>query len=178
MRRLLLLPVLALALTACAADPEATLRGDVEDVVLAANSNDADGVRDAVDDLLSTIREQVGSGELPPQRGRELRELALAVQASAGALDPEPSPEPSPSTEPSPSEEPSPSPEPSPSEEPSPSPEPSPSEEPSPEPSPEESDEPSITDPLSPSPAAAQSSPAAAQSSPAAASPSASAVQG
>ncbi len=176
MRRLALAVTTALMLTGCAADPTSTLRGDVSDVIVRANSNDAAGVRSAVDQLLNTIREQVGSGDLTQPRGAQLRELALAVQAAAGSLDPvapseAPSPAPKPSVEPSPSPSPSasPSPEPSPSEEPSPPP-PEPSPEPSPEPEP--SDEPIVV--ISPSPIAqVQESPAAQRSPTASSSPTA-----
>lgn len=162
MRRLLLLPALALALTACSSSPESTLRGDVEDVIAAANSNDGEGVRLAVDDLLGTIREQVANNELDDQDAARLRELALAVQQNAGLLDPAaPSPSPTPSEQ-EPSEEPSPTP----SEEPS----PTPSEEPSPSPTEEEeeeepSPEPSLPNPLEPSPSA-EPSPAGVAASP------------
>lgn len=167
MRRLALAVAAALVLSGCAADPTSTLRGDVSDVIARANSNDAGAVRSAVDQLLNTIREQVGSGDLTTAKGAELRKLALAVQAAAGALDPvapseAPSITPEPSVEPSPSQEPSPEPEPSPSEEPSPEPEPSQD----PSPSPEPSDDPIVVISPGPSPPAAQvqQSPAAQRS--------------
>jgi len=151
-RRLLLTPLLVLAVSGCAADPAATLRGNVEDVIGAANGRDAVGVRSAVGDLIATINEQRAQGDLSTARAAELRELALAVQQGAGALTPSPSPSPVPSPSPSPS----PSPRPSPS--PSPSPSPEPTEEPSPSPTPEEVPQESpqsVPDPTLPSPAAA-----------------------
>ena len=130
-----LVPVAALVLTGCSAEPRAELRSDVEAITLAANDRDADALREEVEDLLSTIRSQIGSGELDRAEGERLRVIALRIADQAGLLEPEPSPEPSPS----PTEE-SPSPSPSPTEE-SPSPEPSPTEE-----EPEESPEPEPTE--------------------------------
>ena len=175
MRRGLGVALLALALTTgCAADPSATLRGDVEDVIGAANGNDAGAVRSAVDDLVATISEQLAEGDLTTGQAAELRELALAVQRGADALEPSPSPSPlpsptrapSPSPEPSPS--PSPSPEPSPSPSPEPEPEPSPTEEPSPPPEPPQESPPTVLGPVlsSPSPARATQPTPAAQSQP------------
>ena len=155
MRRLLLVPALALALSGCATDPASTLTDDVRDVVVAANGNDAAGVRRSVDALLGTISGQVASRDLTRARGAELRELALAVQRGAASLDaPPPSPAPTVVEQPSPP--------PSPSPEPSPSPSPSPSPEPTQAPPPPPSSAPTIEVPSvpSPSPAAVQSSPA------------------
>ena len=59
--RLLALPLGLLLLTGCASSPEAEVREDVRAVLAAANDEDADAVRTAVDDLLSTLRTQVGS---------------------------------------------------------------------------------------------------------------------
>lgn len=149
-----LVPVAALVLTGCSGEPRAELRSDVEAITLAANDGDADAVREEVEDLLSTIRSQIGSGELDRAEGERLRAIALRIAEQAGLLEPEPSPSPSPS----PTEE-SPSPSPSPTEE-SPSPEPSPTEEEEPEESPEP--EPTETEPsplLEISPAAGEPSP-------------------
>ena len=181
MRRLALVLACSLALAGCSASPDASLRGDVESVIVNANNKDSTAVRTAVDQLLNTIREQVGSGDLTRTRGAQLRELALAVQAAAGSLDPvAPSESPSPESSPSPSVEPSVSPEPSPE----PSPERSPSREPSPAPAPSEepsppsvpSDQPIVVNPLSPEPSPAQQvqqSPAAQRSAAASSSPTA-----
>lgn len=161
MRPLWLVPALALALTGCSTvDPRAELRGAVESITLAANDGDADAVRDAVEELLSTIRRQVVENDLSREEGEALRAIALRVAENAGLLDPVPSPSP---TEEEPTEEPSPTAEPSPTEEPSPSPEPSPTEEPSP--SEEPSPEPSPILEISPAGSQSSSSPAAAQSS-------------
>lgn len=163
MRALLLAPVAALVLTGCStADPQAELRGDVESVTLAANDGDAGGVRDAVEELLSTIRRQVVANELSREKGEALRAIALRIAENAGLLDPEPSP--SPTEEPSPTEAASPTEEPSPTEESSPTPEPSPTEElPVEEPSPTE--EPSPILEISPASTGSSPSPAAAQAS-------------
>ena len=88
MRRFLVVPLLALALAGCAADPSATLRGDVEAVIGAANGNDAGAVHSAVDSLIATISEQRAANDLTTGRAAELRELALAVQRGADALEP------------------------------------------------------------------------------------------
>ncbi len=134
MRALWLVPALALTLTACSGAPSDELRGDVEAVTLAANDGSAQGVRDAVQELLSTLRAQVASGELDRTKAERLRELALRIEKSAVLLeDVEPSPAPAaPSPEPEPTREPEPTPEPEPTEE-----EPEPTAEPEPEPEPE-----------------------------------------
>lgn len=157
MRRLLLVPLLAMVLSGCATDPVTQIRDDVEAVIVAANGSDAAGVRRAVDDLLRTVSEQRSSRELTAEKADELTRLAQAVSQQAGALDPAaPSPSPSASPPPSPSPEPppSPSPPPPPSPSPSPSPEPEPEEPPVEEPPPSPSPSPVVT-PVEPSPAAA-----------------------
>ena len=171
MRRLaVVLPIGALLLTGCSAEPRAQLRGDVEAITLAANDRDADAVREEVEDLLSTLRAQVANNEIDRAKAERLRAIALRIAESAGVLEPEPSPSPvpSPTAEESPSPSPSPSPEPSPTEEPSPSPEPSPTEDDEPA---EESPEPILeispaASESSPSPAAARSPAASPQPSP------------
>ena len=155
----------SLVLTGCSGEPRAQLRGDVEAITLAANDRDADAVREEVEDLLSTIRSQIASGELDRAEGERLRTIALRIAEGAALLEPEQAPSPSPSPEET-EEEPTPSPSPEPSEEDSPSPEPSPS--PTPEETeeePEESPEPVIeispvtSEEESASPAAARSTP-------------------
>lgn len=166
MRALWLVPALALTLTACGSNPASELRADVEAVTLAANDRSAAGVRDAVDELLATIRAQVASNELDRAEGERLRAIALRIAEQAGLLEPSPSPspveeqteEPSPEPEPSP-EEPSPEPEPSPEEEEE-EPEPSPQEQ---EPEPEQSVE-VVVPPVEESPPSAQSQTGAAPS--------------
>lgn len=158
----------SLVLTGCSGEPRSQLRGDVEAITLAANDRDADAVRQEVEDLLSTIRSQIASGDLDRAEGERLRAIALRIAEGAALLDPEPSPSPEPT--PSEEEEPSPSPEPTPEESPTPEPEPSP--EPTPE---EDEDEEESPEPIldlspaagepSPSPAAARTSPEA-QASP------------
>ncbi len=170
MRALWLVPVLALALTACGGEPKAELRGDVESVTLAANDGDAEGVRDAVEDLLSTIRRQVANNELARDEGERLRAIALRIAESADLLDPEPTPSPTPveeTEEPEPTQEPSPTPEPEPTQEPSPTPEPVETAEPAPTEEPLIEITPAGDGQSSPSPAqAARPSPAGGHPSP------------
>ncbi len=137
MRARWLVPVLALTLTGCGADPQSALRADVEAVTDAANAGSAAGVRDAVEELLSTIRAQVASRDLDRAEGERLRTIALRIEQEAALLEPT---APSPSPVEQDTEEPAPEPEPSPEEE---EPEPSPSpveEEPEPSPQVEEPD--------------------------------------
>lgn len=160
MKRLWLLPVAALVLTGCSAEPQAQVRADVEAITLAANDRDADAVREEIEDLLATLRAQVANNEIARAEADRIRAIVARIRESAALLEPEesPSPSPSPSPEESPSESPSPSPEPSPTEEPSPSPEPSPTEDDDEEESPEP-----ILD-LSPAASESSPSPAAARS--------------
>lgn len=130
MRRLWLVPALALVLAGCGSDdPRSELRDEVADVTAAANIGSPDGIREQVEELLAAVRRQVTNRELSLEDGERIRALALRIAQNADLVAPSPSPVPSPepSPEPEPSEEPSPSPEPS--QEPSPEPEPSPSEE-------------------------------------------------
>lgn len=158
MRGRWLVPALVLTLSACGSgSPAAELRGDVEAVTLAANDGSAGGVRNAVEQLLATIRAQVAGGELDRAEGERLRAIALRIEAQAGLLDkPEPSPSPveaateEPSPEPTPEQTKEPTPEPSPTPE-APSPEPSPQQEP-PAPAPSE-----LLPPVQESPPTAQS---------------------
>lgn len=148
MRRLLPALALALAVTGCGTNPEATLRGNVEDVITAANgsSNSGEPVRRAVEELLGTISRQRAEGDLTPDRAAQLRELALAVQRAAASLEVAPTPSAGPSP---PQQQPAPSPSPAPAPPPpAPSPSPSPEPPPEPSPSPEEEEEPSPTPPL------------------------------
>lgn len=159
MRRLWLVPALALVLSGCGSDdPRSQLRADVSDVTAAANGGNPDELREEVEDLLSTVRSLVGSRELPVAEGERITVIAQRILANADLVAPAPSPsptelEPSPTPEPEPTEE---EPEPSPTPEPEPTEEPEPSEEPEPEPSeePEEEEEPI----LEITPAASQSS--------------------
>ena len=80
--------VLALGLTGCASqDPAEELRSDVRALTLAANDGDGDAVRDAVDDLLATVRAQVASQELAVDKGQRISALAQAVAAEADTID-------------------------------------------------------------------------------------------
>ena len=151
-RRLLVLPVALVLLTGCASSPEAEVREGVRDVLAAANDQDADAVRTAVDDLLSTLRTQVGSGDLTDAEAAPVRDAALAIRDSAADLEVEPAPSPTPTPEPTPeqTESPTPTPEPTPeqTESPTPTPEPTPEEpEPTEPPETEEPDEPEVEEP-------------------------------
>ena len=119
--RLLVLPLGLLVLTGCASSPEAEVREDVRTVLAAANDQDADAVRTAVDDLLSTLREQVGSSELTEQQAKPVRDAALRIRDSVAVLE---EVEPTPTPTPEPTEEPEPEPSPTPSPTPTPTPEP------------------------------------------------------
>lgn len=135
MRSLWLVPVLALTLTACGADPVADRRANVAAVIAAANDGDAAGLRDEVSRLRATIRAQVASGELDRAEGERLNAIALRVLELAGLLEQAPPPSPTPQEE---EPEPTPTPE---EEEPEPSPTPQeeePEEEPPAEEEPEE----------------------------------------
>ncbi len=141
-------PLLLVVLGGCAASPQADVRDDARAVLAAANDEDADAVRTAVDDLLATLREQVGSEELTDAEAKPLRDAAIAVRESVDELEVEPTPSAEPTLEESPTrepvEEPSPEPtqEPEPTAEPTPEPEPSPTEQPDePEPDEDEPDE-------------------------------------
>ena len=126
--------VLALVLTGCSStDPRAERRGDVEAIVAAANDGDAGAVRDAVEDLLSTLREQVAGNDLDREEAERLRVLGLRIAEESGLLEAEPSPSPTPAPVQTEEEE-------EPEEEPSP--EPTQEDEPSPEPTVEETEEP------------------------------------
>jgi outer membrane biosynthesis protein TonB len=129
--RLLALPLGLLLLTGCASDPQAEVREGVRDVLAAANDEDADAVRTAVDDLLSTLREQVGSQELTEAQAQPVRDAAIAVRESVAELEVEETPTPAP--EPEVTEAPLPSPE--------------PTVEPTPEPTEEPTEEPEETEP-------------------------------
>ena len=126
--RLLAAPLALLLLTACASSPEAEVRGGVRDVIAAANDQDADAVRAAVDDLLSTLRTQVGSGDLTDAEAAPVRDAALAIRDSVAELEVEETPSPTPTPEQTESPTPTPEPTPEQTESPTPTPEPTPEE--------------------------------------------------
>lgn len=138
MRRLWLVPALALVLSGCSGgSPEAEVRGDVEAVLEAANQRQPDEVRDAVGDLESTLASLVAQGDYDKAKADRIRDFAARIAQNADLLKPtEPSPEPEPEVteepEPEVSEEPEPSPTPEPEPEPTEEPEPEPTEEPEP----------------------------------------------
>ncbi|MEX2291404.1 MAG: hypothetical protein WD794_13915, partial [Mycobacteriales bacterium] len=97
MRRLWLIPAAAVLLAGCGGSPRAELRGDVEAVTRAANAADAQGVRDAVEDLLDTIRRQVNSRKLDRDEAERLQAIALQIRESSALLEePEPTEQPEP----------------------------------------------------------------------------------
>lgn len=126
--RLLAVPLALLLLTGCASSPETEVREGVRDVIAAANDQDADAVRSAVDDLLSTLRTQVGSGELTDAEAAPVRDAARRILDGVAALEVEetPSPTPTPEQTESPTPSPTPTPTPEPTESPTPTPEPTP----------------------------------------------------
>ncbi len=171
MKRALTTLPLALALLAgcSSSSPEAEVRRGVESVIVAANDEDAVGVRLAVDDLIALLRDQTQRGEITPQEAQAVANAARAVRDRADLLEvePTPTPTPTPTPEPEPTEEPSPSPSPEPVEteepEPSPTPEPVETQEPVETEEPDDDDEPIVE--LSTTPAS-QSSPSTPSASP------------
>ena len=141
--RLLALPLGLLLLSGCASNPQAEVRQDVRAVLAAANDEDADAVRTAVDDLLATLREQVGSGDLTDAQATPVREAALRIRDSVAALEEaEPTPTPTPTPTPEETQSPTPSPTPTPAPTPTPTPEPTEQPEPTEEPEPTDPEEP------------------------------------
>ena len=86
-RTLLVAPVFGVLLAGCATDGRAQVRDAVEGVTAAANERDADGVRDAVDDLLAELDSQVASGELQSPEAARVAALARQVRDSAALVD-------------------------------------------------------------------------------------------
>ena len=85
--RLLVLPVALLVLSGCASSPETEVRDGVNAVLAAANDEDPDAVRTAVDELLTTLREQVGSGDLTAAEAEPVRALVRGLVRQHGVRD-------------------------------------------------------------------------------------------
>lgn len=138
MRRAWLIPVLALALAGCSGGtPQAQVRGDVQDVIEAANGRNPDAVRGAVADLEATLSSLVAQGDYDKTKADQLRVLAARIAQNADRLKPaepsaEPQPEPTSEPQPEPTSEPEPSPTPPPEPEPTQEPQPEPTTEPEP----------------------------------------------
>lgn len=77
----------AALLAGCSGGPQ--LQALVEDVTVAANERDADGVRSAVEELLGEIDAAQRSGDVTPERAEALRAAALQVEAAADEIDPD-----------------------------------------------------------------------------------------
>jgi flagellar biosynthesis GTPase FlhF len=89
-RRLLVAaPLVALLLAGCGASGRADVRDAAEAVTSAANAGDADGIRDAVDDLLAELDRQVAAGELASPQAARIAAAARDVRASAVLVDEE-----------------------------------------------------------------------------------------
>ena len=82
----------ALLLAGCGStSPADELRSKVAAVTDAANSRDANGLRNAVDDLLSTAKLQHDTKKLDLDRYRQIQLFAGRVKADAALLEPAPS---------------------------------------------------------------------------------------
>ena len=80
-------PLLGLLLAGCAGGGRADVRDGVEAVTASANAGDADGIRDAVDDLLAELDRQVGAGELTSPEAARIAAAAREVRDSAVLVD-------------------------------------------------------------------------------------------
>ena len=81
----------AVLLTGCgSSSPADELRSKVAAVTDAANHRDANGLRSAVDDLLSTAKLQHDTKKLDLDRYRQIQRFAGQVKADAALLDPVP----------------------------------------------------------------------------------------
>ena len=79
--------VLVALLAGCAGGGRADVRDGVEAVTAAANARDAEGVRDAVDDLLALLDRQVSAGELTSPEAARIAAAARQVRDSAALVD-------------------------------------------------------------------------------------------
>ena len=79
-------PLLALLLAGRAGGGPADVRDGVEAVTAAANASDADGLREAVDDLLAVLNRQVSSGELSSPEAARIAAAARQVRDSAALV--------------------------------------------------------------------------------------------
>ncbi len=83
------LPLAALLLTGCGADPAADRREQVAALTEAANAGDADSVRARADTLMETVAGQVERQELAADTAERVIALAQAVRAGADVIDDE-----------------------------------------------------------------------------------------
>jgi chromosome segregation ATPase len=83
------LPVVALLLVGCGADPAADRRSQVAAVIEAANSGDADRLRDEADRLVETVTAHQERQDVAADEATRLIALAEAVRTNADAIDEE-----------------------------------------------------------------------------------------
>ena len=86
-RVLAVAPLLGLLLAGCAGSGRVDVRDGVEAVTAAAHARDAEGVRDAVDDLLTLLERQVSAGELTSPEAARIAAAARQVRDSAALVD-------------------------------------------------------------------------------------------
>ena len=79
--------VVAGLLSGCAGSDRTDVRNGVEAVTAAANARDADGVREAVDDLLAVLDRTVPGGELTSSEAARIAAAARQVRDSADLVD-------------------------------------------------------------------------------------------
>lgn len=84
--RLLAVPLSAVLLAGCAADPADDRRAQVAAVTEAANAGDADRLREEADRLIAMVAD---SADLPDDRADRLRALAASVRTGADVIDAE-----------------------------------------------------------------------------------------
>lgn len=77
---------LVVALAACAGNPKAELRSDVEAITDAANARNAAELRARVADLEVTLADHVGRGELDATEADQIRAIAIRVAENAQLL--------------------------------------------------------------------------------------------
>lgn len=135
MKRLLAGLACLFVLTGCSKglSPADQLKDQTAVLVEQANAKDLNGLRVAIDQLRTTIRDQLAAGQLTAARAAALTRLLAQIERDAPTLT-EPSPTPTPSPTASPTASPTPSPTPSPTASPTPSPTPSPTASPTPPP--------------------------------------------
>ena len=82
-------PVAALLLTGCAADPADDRRALVAAVTEAANAGDADRLRDEADQLVETVTAQQERQDVSAEEASRLIALAQSVRDNADVIDAE-----------------------------------------------------------------------------------------
>ena len=86
---LVALPVAALLMTGCAADPGADRRAQVAAMTEAANAGDADRLRDEAERLVEAVTAQQERQEVSADEATRLIALAEAVRTHADVIDAE-----------------------------------------------------------------------------------------